>query len=109
MSRRQRRKTNSSSKEKSQGRGVLKGLWWKLLVGFVVLLVIGGFIVYSKVVSFLHSDGFRDDVAAQVGAELGSRGEFGDFKWDGLSAKNENFKAEGECNCRECGCCGGFR
>ncbi|MGJ8654901.1 MAG: hypothetical protein ACSHX6_00515 [Akkermansiaceae bacterium] len=47
-------------------------------------------------IAFLHSDVFRDDVAMQVSAKLGTEGAFGDFKWDGLSAENESFEANGE-------------
>lgn len=96
MSRRRRKKTSTGKKEGNQSKGRLKGLWWKLLLGLVVLIIAGAFFAYAKVIAFLHSDSFRDEVALQVGNELGSEGEFGDFKWDGLSAKNESFESTGE-------------
>ena len=96
MSRRQRKKTSTRTKEKKQACNKLKGLWWKLALGLIVLLIAGAFFAYNRAIAFLHSDDFRKDVSAQVGAELGSEGEFGDFKWDGLSAKNDSFTSTGE-------------
>ncbi len=75
---------------------MLKRLWWKLLAGLVVLLVAGAFFAYNRAIVFLHSDEFRKDISTQVGAEIGSVVTFGDFKWDGLKAKNNSFQSTGD-------------
>ncbi len=100
MSRRQRKKSSvkksvsvESGKKPSKRYG---GLWWKLLLVVLVVMLVGGVIAYNKVITFLHSDDFRDDLAKQVGAEVGCKVEFGDFKWSGLSAKNDKVSVSGE-------------
>ncbi|MFT5906268.1 MAG: hypothetical protein ACI9E1_001875 [Cryomorphaceae bacterium] len=96
MSRRQRKKTSTRNKEKKHAGSMLKRLWWKVSLGFSVLLVAAVFLAYNRAIGFLHSEAFRNDISAQVGAEIGSVVTFGDFKWDGLSAKNSSFKSSGE-------------
>lgn len=104
MSRRQRKKSSavksvSNESGKESGKKSNKrfgGLWWKLLLGVFVVLLVGGIFAYNKVISFLHSDEFREDLAMQVGAEVGSKVEFGDFKWSGLSARNARVSVSGE-------------
>lgn len=96
MSRRQRKKTSTRKKEKNQACAKFKRLWWKLLLGLIALLVAGVFFAYNRVVAFLHSDDFREDISVQVGAEIGGVVTFSDFKWDGLSARNNRFESAGD-------------
>ncbi len=96
MSRKRRKRTSTKLQKKEPSSSRRKGIWWKLLLGFCGLLIAGGFFAYNRAVAFLHSDAFRKGVSSQVGAELGSVGEFGDFKWDGLSGENESFESTGE-------------
>ena len=95
MSRRQRNSSSKSGTPKKKSVSKLKGLWWKVLLTVLVVLIIGGIVAYNKVISFLHSDAFREDVSEQVSAKLGTTGELGKFTWSGLDGKNESFKAAG--------------
>ena len=95
MSRRRRKKTNPQIEERVASGSRFKGIWWKSFLGLLVLVIVGVLFAYSRVVAFLHSDGFRDGISLEVCDELGTEGGFGDFEWDGLSAKNESFESVG--------------
>ena len=95
MSRRRRNSSSKSISPEKKASGKLKGLWWKVLLGIFAIIIVGGVVAYNKVIAFLHSDGFREEVAELVSAELGAEGELGKFSWSGLSGKNENFTATG--------------
>ena len=96
MSRRQRNSSSRSVAPKKKSSGKFKGLWWKVLLGVFVMVIVSGVVAYNKVIAFLHSDEFREDVAEQVSAELGTQGELGEFIWSGLNGENESFKATGD-------------
>lgn len=96
MSRRQRKKNSSPKKPNSQNRSWISGLWWKVLLGFTVLVIAGAFFAYNRAIAFLHSEEFKKEISTQVGAKIGSEVKFGDFKWDGMSAKNDSFKSSGD-------------
>ena len=95
MSRRRNSKAKAGKKEVKQARSRVKGLWWKVLLGLVVIVIVGGIVAYNKAIGFLHSEDFRSEVSLQVSDELGAEGAFGDFEWDGLSAENDHYKATG--------------
>jgi len=60
------------------------------------LLVVGAAVGYGLLRSYLHSDGFRLFLSAEVGKAAGVRGEFGAFRWDGLAVDTTKFDAEGD-------------
>jgi len=95
MSRRQRKKTNARKAEKNGTAAKRKGLWRKVLLGVVVIMLGLCVYAYKSVITYLHSNEFREAVAKQVGAEIGSDVSFGDFKWKGLSARNDRFESKG--------------
>ncbi|MES2981228.1 MAG: hypothetical protein V4727_02855 [Verrucomicrobiota bacterium] len=86
MSRRARRK-----------KGAGKNPWLgKALVifGAVVLLAIG--VGYLALRAYLHSDGFRKFLSAEVSNAAKVDGHFGAFSWDGLAVETERFDATGK-------------
>jgi hypothetical protein len=86
MSRRARRK-----------KGAGKNPWLgKLLVifGALVLLLIGG--GYLALRAYLHSDGFRKFLSAEVSSVAKVNGNFAAFFWDGLEVETERFEATGK-------------
>ncbi len=100
MSCRRRKNRNQNSNTENKPRkisgGWAKGLWWKILIGVLIMGVIGGIFAYRKAIAFLGSEGFREEVSEQVSAELGTEGEFGKFTWSGMDGKNESFDAAGD-------------
>ena len=96
MSRRQRKKNSNHKNSNSQTSSWRKGLWWKSLLGVFVLLIAGLIFAYNRAIVFLHSEEFNNEISTQVGAKIGSEVKFGDFKWDGMSAKNDSFKSSGD-------------
>ncbi len=96
MSRRQRKQNRTSNSTSPRSKSGRKGLWWKSLLGISLLLIAGMIFAYNKAISFLHSESFRDKVSLEVGALIGSEVSFADFKWNGLSAKNDQLKSTGE-------------
>jgi hypothetical protein len=65
-----------------------------LVLGAV--LVLGAAIGYGLLRNYLHSDGFRLFLSAEVSKAAGVRGEFAPFRWDGLAVDTSRFSAEGE-------------
>jgi hypothetical protein len=96
MSRRQRKKNSIHKKSNSEALSWRKGLWWKGILGVTVLLIAGVFFAYYKAIAFLHSEEFKKEISVQVGAEIGSDVKFGDFKWNGMSTRNDSFQSTGE-------------
>ena len=101
MSRRQRRKSSrsapkKSNKSKASNSRAKRGLRWKILFGIIFLLVAVGIVIYQKTMTFLHSEEFRKQIALEVGAEMGTKGEFQEFNWNGMSLSTDGYNAEGE-------------
>lgn len=100
MSRRQRRKsgspTNAKQARSKSKRTKGKGLWWKVLLGGVSLIIVGAIFVYFKAKAFLQSDEFREIVSLKVSDQLGSQGEFGEFDWSGLSGETTGYNAKSD-------------
>ncbi len=86
MSRRARRK-----------RGGSKGPWFgKVLIGLGIVLILGVGIGYAAIRMYLHSDGFRKFMSAEVSRSAKVSGVFAPFFWDGLAVETGSFEAEGE-------------
>ena len=67
----------------------------RVAVGILIAGVIGAAIGYGSLKNYLHSDGFRRMLSAQVSKVLGMVGEFSLFRWDGLAVDTETFDATG--------------
>ena len=86
MSRRSRRK-----------KGAGKGPWLgKAVVTLGVLLIISLGLGYMGLRAYLHSDGFRKFLSAQVSGAAGVDGSFSPFRWDGLAVETAGFDATGK-------------
>lgn len=86
MSRRARRK-----------KGAGKSPWLgKALIalGALILLVTGA--AYLGLRSYLHSDGFRKFLSAEVSKAAKVDGDFAAFNWDGMAVRTERFDATGK-------------
>ncbi|MBT8045354.1 MAG: hypothetical protein KJO79_10425 [Verrucomicrobiae bacterium] len=98
MSRRaQRRKAQRSARAgKARGRGA--GGMGKWLIRAAVILAFGvivaGFVFYSWLKSYLHSDDFRIFMGETVGYVMDADAEFELFEWQGMHARTAGFKAE---------------
>jgi hypothetical protein len=83
MSRRARRK---------QGAG--KNPWLgKVLIIFGTLIFLAVAVGYLGLRAYLHSDGFRKFLSAQVSNVAKVDGNFAGFFWDGMAVKTERFEA----------------
>ncbi len=60
----------------------------------LILLTIG--VGYGLLRSYLHSDGFRKFLSAEVSEAAGVRGEFSRFSWDGLAVDTASFASTGD-------------
>ena len=71
-----------------------------LYLGLVVVLaVLGGLIWFSaRVTGYLHGEAFRQLAAAETGAALRARANFGPFRWTRDSVFVDDFAAAGEEN-----------
>lgn len=87
MSRRSRRRKRGAGKSPVLG---------KVVVFVGVLLIVGLGVSYLGLRAYLHSDGFRKFLSAQVSAVAKVDGEFSSFRWDGLAVETERFDATGE-------------
>lgn len=67
----------------------------KLAVGLLVFGVIALAVTYTAVRGYLHSDGFRRFLSAEVSKATGVDGEFERFHWDGLAVDTDSFQATG--------------
>lgn len=66
------------------------------MVGLGALLLVGGAVAYLGLRAYLHSDGFRKFLSAQVSSALRVQGNFASFVWDGLAVETDRFDAVGE-------------
>ena len=86
MSRRARRK-----------KGGTKEPWFgKFLVLFGVFLLLALTLGYAGLRVYLHSEGFRKFLSAEVSKAVKVVGTFSSFRWDGLAVETERFEATGE-------------
>jgi hypothetical protein len=86
MSRRARRK-----------KGAGKNPWLgKVLIVFGALILISVGVGYLGLRSYLHSDGFRKFLSAQISKAAKVDGSFSPFTWDGMAVKTERFEATGK-------------
>lgn len=65
-----------------------------VIFGALVLVTIG--VGYLALRAYLHSDGFRKFLSAQVSHVAKVDGNFGAFSWDGLAVETERFDATGK-------------
>jgi len=65
-------------------------------VAFFVCFLLGVFLAYHAVRTYLRSDDFRVMLGSQAGALLDGEAEFSDFEWDGWSVATEEFSFQGE-------------
>ncbi len=86
MSRRARRK---------KGAGKTPWLGKAVVAGGVVLIIALG-LGYMGLRAYLHSDGFRKFLSAQVSGAAKVDGNFSPFQWDGLAVETAGFTATGE-------------
>lgn len=86
MSRRARRK-----------RGGAKEPWFgKFVAFFGVFVLLALALGYMGLRAYLHSEGFRKFLSAEVSKAAQVVGSFSAFKWDGLAVETERFEATGE-------------
>jgi hypothetical protein len=72
-----------------------KGIRWGRIGGALVLALLVVFIGgYLWLRSYLHSESFRQFLAAQVGVPLRATAAFTPFRWDGLQLSAEAFDAK---------------
>jgi hypothetical protein len=86
MSRRARRK-RGGAKEPWFGKAVV------FLGAFLLLALTLG---YAGLRAYLHSEGFRKFLSAEVSKTAKVTGTFSPFRWDGLAVETEKFEATGE-------------
>lgn len=66
------------------------------MVALGVLLLLGLGIGYAGLRAYLHSEGFRKFLSAQVSGTAKVHGAFAPFHWDGLAVETAAFDATGE-------------
>jgi hypothetical protein len=66
-----------------------------VLFGSGALLVIGAGVGYFALRSYLHSEGFRKFLGAEVSRAAKMEGSFEAFRWDGLAVQTGGFHATG--------------
>lgn len=86
MSRRARRK-----------KGAGNNPWFgKLVIGLGALLLLAAGVGFLGLRAYLHSEGFRKFLSAEVSAAAKVNGSFAPFFWDGLAVETDSFDATGE-------------
>lgn len=73
------------------------GIPWqaKLTIAVVCTALLTGGFLYGLVRSYLHSDAFRRLLSEKASKAIGTQGEFGPFRWDGLALESSSFNAQG--------------
>jgi hypothetical protein len=61
-----------------------------------VVLLVGAAAGYMGLRAYLHSEGFRKFLSAEVSRAAKVEGQFSEFRWDGLAVETEKFEATGE-------------
>jgi hypothetical protein len=86
MSRRTRRK-------KGAGKNPILG---KVLIGLGALLLLAVGLAYMGLRAYLHSDGFRKFLSAQLSKVVKIQGDFAPFNWDGMAVETQRFEGTGQ-------------
>ena len=73
------------------------GIAWqaKLTIAIVCTALLASGIFYGLIRSYLHGDTFRRLLSEKASKALGTEGEFGAFRWDGLALESASFTANG--------------
>lgn len=90
MSRRTRRKKAAAKGKRGSG-----SLWFRLIVGAMVVALVGMLGGYLWLKSWLHGEDFRAMLSTQAGEAMNAQAEFGAFRWDGTVVDSPSFMAEG--------------
>jgi hypothetical protein len=79
------------------GRARKSGIAWqaKLTIAIVCTALLASGIFYGLIRSYLHGDSFRRLLSQKASKALGTEGEFGAFRWDGLALESASFTANG--------------
>jgi hypothetical protein len=84
------------SRRARRRKGAGKSPWLgKLLIGFGSLLILAAGFGYYGLRAYLHSEGFREFLAAEVSRAAKMEGSFDPFRWDGLAVETPGFHATG--------------
>jgi hypothetical protein len=67
----------------------------KLAFAIVCTALLTSGIFYGIIRSYLHGDAFRRLLSEKASKALGTEGEFGAFRWDGLALESASFTANG--------------
>ena len=65
----------------------------KLTIAIVCTALLASGIFYGLIRSYLHGDAFRRLLSEKASKALGTEGEFGAFRWDGLALESASFTA----------------
>lgn len=85
------------SRRARKKRGGAKEPWFgKFVVFFGVFLLLALTLGYAGLRAYLHSEGFRKFLSAEVSKAAKVVGSFEPFRWDGLAVETERFEATGE-------------
>lgn len=68
----------------------------KITIAIVCSALLAGGIFYGLVRSYLHGDAFRRLLSEKASKAIGTQGEFGTFRWDGLALESASFTANGK-------------
>ena len=79
------------------GRVRKSGIAWqaKLAIAIVCAALLASGLFYGLIRSYLHGDAFRRLLSEKASKALGTEGEFGAFRWDGLALESASFTANG--------------
>ena len=84
------------SRRKRRHKGAARSGWGsRAAVTILIVAVVGSGILYALIGRYLHSDGFRQLLSAEVSKAAKVDGSFDRFRWHGLAVDTERFKAKG--------------
>jgi hypothetical protein len=85
------------SRRARRRKGAGKNPWFgKLMAILGILVLLVATVGYVGLRAYLHSEGFRKFLSAEVSRSAKVNGEFSEFRWDGLAVETEKFDATGE-------------
>ena len=73
----------------------------RLIIAFICSILLAGATFYGIIRSYLHGDAFRRLLSEKASNAIGTKGQFGTFRWDGFSLESASFTATGEGPLRE--------
>ena len=85
-----------SRRGKRKRRGAKEPWFGKFAALFGVFLLLALTLGYAGLRAYLHSEGFRKFLSAEVSKAAKVVGTFSSFRWDGLAVETERFEATGE-------------